>query len=677
MLAKAFAQELFKVRASFFVRRNDSVALLVNLFGTAKQMTRVFLALGIDDLTARSRSHPEDIPLIVEELNHRRSRAAARLKNSLTHSRMSDAQEPLGTSASSFARSERTNQTRDRARPENWATLFDFAATSEQEEIVDLFLSRQSMKVSAFAGTGKTSTLKFLAATAPEEKGLYLAFNKAIAVEANDTFGPNVKCLTTHALALQQVRSSYGNSHAKLFGAVNARKLVEMWNIERAEFGSLAIKPDMVAHLILRAVTRYEQSGDTELDIRHVELAGKTLGLSEANRTKLSSTIAAQAKVLWSQKVDINHDMPLGFDGFLKVWSLSEPRLPYDYILLDEAQDTNPAVLSVLERQSCQIVYVGDRHQQIYEWRGAENAMATVSNVAEAHLTQSFRFGSAIASEASRILNALGEDQPLVGLTAISSTVLSVGHAKTILTRTNAMLFREVMTAIDEGRAPLIVGGTKQMKALLSDVYKLKEGKPGSQPEFFGFYNWQEVIEFVQGPEGESLLAFVNLVEQVGVSALWRAIGLCVEEEHDADLILSTAHKAKGCEWDSVRIAEDFSFSQSETGQIPFSEARLFYVAITRAKQRLVVDPVIMSAFASNLAPDHVLRRMQSSALDKAPPTITDDDEGSAVMLDLNETDHPPDQSPEAPVQKATHSEYWASDAPRSNSKRKRFMGIF
>lgn len=61
-----------------------------------------------------------------------------------------------------------------------------------------------------------------------------------------------------------------------------------------------------------------------------------------------------------------------------------------------------------------------------------------------------------------------------------------------------------------------------------------------------------------------------------------------------ADVIISTAHKAKGLEWGSVRIGDDFKGPQKSktTGQIIMpndDELRLAYVAVTRAEKQL--DP--------------------------------------------------------------------------------------
>ncbi|MFX8098481.1 UvrD-helicase domain-containing protein, partial [Acinetobacter baumannii] len=82
----------------------------------------------------------------------------------------------------------------------------------------------------------------------------------------------------------------------------------------------------------------------------------------------------------------------ISHDVYVKLWQLSRPTIPADYILFDESQDANGLMLSVLRRQSAQVIYVGDPYQQIYEWRGAVNAMDHIKAQKRA-LTLSFRFG--------------------------------------------------------------------------------------------------------------------------------------------------------------------------------------------------------------------------------------------------------------------------------------------
>ncbi|MFB8831902.1 hypothetical protein ACE0DR_27505 [Azotobacter sp. CWF10] len=67
--------------------------------------------------------------------------------------------------------------------------------------------------------------------------------------------------------------------------------------------------------------------------------------------------------------------------------------------------------------QSARKIFVGDKWQQIYRWRGAENALdRQIEEDADAlYLTNSFRFGPLIAGVANAILALQGETRPWWG----------------------------------------------------------------------------------------------------------------------------------------------------------------------------------------------------------------------------------------------------------------------
>ena len=65
--------------------------------------------------------------------------------------------------------------------------------TKEQLDAMDLANTHCSFKISAYAGAGKTSTLKLIGQTLSDKNGLYLAFNKSIAEEAGTKFDNNVE----------------------------------------------------------------------------------------------------------------------------------------------------------------------------------------------------------------------------------------------------------------------------------------------------------------------------------------------------------------------------------------------------------------------------------------------------------------------------------------------------
>lgn len=81
--------------------------------------------------------------------------------------------------------------------------------TTEQEHSVDMALKLESFKIIAYAGTGKTKTLEAIsfALGKKNKKGLYLAFNRAVADEAKTRFDSSITCKTFHSLAHAQVPS--------------------------------------------------------------------------------------------------------------------------------------------------------------------------------------------------------------------------------------------------------------------------------------------------------------------------------------------------------------------------------------------------------------------------------------------------------------------------------------
>jgi superfamily I DNA/RNA helicase len=95
---------------------------------------------------------------------------------------------------------------------------------------------------------------------------------------------------------------------------------------------------------------------------------------------------------------------------------------------------------------------------------------------------------------------------------------------------------------------------------------------------------------------GRDLRPFVDLVDTHGTDAILAAVAQ-LAPERQAEVIVSTAHKARGREWALVKIADDFTSSKDtdqydDTGRavpgpIDDSEARLAYVAVTRTRSRL------------------------------------------------------------------------------------------
>lgn len=493
--------------------------------------------------------------------------------------------------------------------------------TSEQNEAVEKFRTGGSLKINAYAGTGKTTTLQLLAGTS-SARGMYLAFNKSIAQEASEKFPSSVTCSTVHSLAFRATPAAYKRNIKKMTDNMNVNAFAEHLRYQDGWLSGVKITARAQAHLARETLRHFMQGGRKEIDDRHVpdlDHMGNFAMLPPADRETLERRAIEGARMMWQRMSDPSDPVPLGHDGYLKLWALSDPRLSADFILLDEAQDTNPVVLGVLGKQQSQLVYVGDRHQQIYEWRGAVNAMDLVKTDHSTYLTTSFRFGTKIAEAASAVLRKLDERIPLTGNPAVESFI-GVDHPDAILARTNATVMSSVLEALSAGRNPHIVGGIGELIRMLNGVRDLKQGRATDIAEFFGFQHWSEVVEFSKLPEGEQIRTFVSLVESFGEERLISELRKTADSEKDADLIISTAHKAKGREWDCVRLAGDFMpslpsqaepdeepededdpQSETDTGEAKrkgnLAELRLFYVAMTRARKAIDIEPATLESF--------------------------------------------------------------------------------
>jgi hypothetical protein len=150
------------------------------------------------------------------------------------------------------------------------------------------------------------------------------------------------------------------------------------------------------------------------------------------------------------------------------------------YILLDEGQDTNDVVLDLFLRQRAQRVIVGDEYQAIYGWRGAVNALTQCRDQAGVvlTLTQSFRYGEAIAEVANEILSINPEcDFELRGWPERNSTLGDVNGRHTVIARSNAVLVEKALRCIREGKTISVVGGIRDACDQIESIYWLREGE--------------------------------------------------------------------------------------------------------------------------------------------------------------------------------------------------------
>ena len=477
--------------------------------------------------------------------------------------------------------------------------------TQEQQACIEKFHSSAQLKIAAFAGTGKTHTLIGIANSAPKERGLYLAFNKEISNEAKRKFSPNMDCLTTHALAYQFCAPSY--TKEKLSRSLNANQVAEWLSLEPVRFGdNREYSPRQVGQWILETLKAFYRSDAWNLSVEHVVCNRLGWGSNDEEAKSYAQSLCRWAQEVLKAARDPRSPIPLGHDGYLKLWSMSHPTLPYDFILLDEAQDTNAAVIHALTSQKAKTVYVGDKYQQIYGFRGALNAMDKIHVKAEASLTKSFRFGQPIADVANAIVHRFGDSRRLIGNNEVKSSVNTGELGKTQIYRSNMGMLSGLAAAIQDGKNPFIFGGVDGLRLMIDDVERLQSGQVAkAHADFFGFRNWSDLVSFSESEEGASYQTTVQIMSTYGVHSLKKMLDGLTPLESDSNLILTTAHKSKGKEWPQVEVCDDFAskgrlkiFKQDDYSfsDPAVEEITLLYVALTRAENSLLISDRILEA---------------------------------------------------------------------------------
>jgi superfamily I DNA/RNA helicase len=86
-------------------------------------------------------------------------------------------------------------------------------------------------------------------------------------------------------------------------------------------------------------------------------------------------------------------------------------------------------------------------------------------------------------------------------------------------------------------------------------------------------------------------LPIVQIIDREGTDYL-RQLLAKVSPEAEADFVVSTVHRAKGLEWQRVKVTGDFRFKTEDDGRTTLAddEKRLLYVALTRARGMLDVS---------------------------------------------------------------------------------------
>jgi superfamily I DNA/RNA helicase len=463
--------------------------------------------------------------------------------------------------------------------------------TGEQQAILAAARTAKRLAVSAAAGTGKTTLMEMLANDQPNKRILYVVYNKSAQIEGEARMPSNVTCRTTHALAwpkygkqmMDRINGPYRSARDDAIALGLKRTIVFPGDVRFAPPAQASMARDMVI--------RFCYSKAPQLTEAHFQCPE---GFDERLGASLASAILPIAHRTWADMISLRGHIKQVHDVYLKQWAIDNPHLRFDIVAVDEAQDTNECPADVIDRQRARIIAVGDSAQSIYGWRGATDYLDRMNADVRLALTQSWRFGQAVADEANVWLGVVGTDMRVIGSPHLNSTLGPIAAPDAILCRTNAGTIKQLIEAHTQDTKVHLVGDGTEMKMLAEAAIQLQAGERAYHPQLVAFKTWEQVVEFAENDSGGSDLAVsVRMIEEHGAETVVDAIKKAIpaKRKHEAQLVVTTAHKAKGLEWPKVRIADDFKEPlEKETGKplpIPKEDAMLAYVAVTRAMKTL------------------------------------------------------------------------------------------
>jgi len=239
----------------------------------------------------------------------------------------------------------------------------------------------------------------------------------------------------------------------------------------------------------------------------------------------------------------------------------------YDYILIDEYQDVNSTQIQLIDiLHPSNIFAVGDPRQSIYGWRGSD--IRYLLNFSVKYLGGQLLMLTDNYRSAPAIVSLINESIKEMGLLDLKSTVLGNGEIRLLQFDTEALEFKFVIETIISSNIPrkeiFVLARTNRQLVELSTVLQARR------------------------------ISHVLRSDELRKSA----------EAKDQDVTLATIHAIKGLEAEMVFVIgctpNNFPCRGTEHPVVEMvkleeydkeeEEKRLFYVAISRAKNKLYLS---------------------------------------------------------------------------------------
>jgi superfamily I DNA/RNA helicase len=468
-----------------------------------------------------------------------------------------------------------------------------------------------SCVLEAVAGSGKTTTL-IKALNLMKGSIFFGAYNKKIAVEI-ESRAPKMLGLTVSTMHAAGLRAwGRGKNNLK----VNKDKVRDIYRDASSRFPDYAPYEGAVLSLVSyakqAAVGALSRVDDNQVWLNLIE----HFDVDCLDNEKL---VIQLARKTLDRSILLNHDV-IDFDDMIYAPLVGKCKVQqYDWVLIDEAQDTNAsrrALALLLLNRGGRMVAVGDRHQAIYGFTGADadslDLIAKSVNAVQMPLTVTYRCPKTVVTLAQTYVNHIQAhpDAPEGKVTYLKDDDLTqVAHpGDAILCRFNAPLIELVYQFISQG-IPAKVEGRDIGNGLKVLVNRWKSRTYDHLLENLDKYLDREVAKF-RAKEMETkaaqvedkvncLKAIVNRAAKIDPKPTNVSQRVC--NEIDAifgenvgkeAVLLSSIHKSKGREWKKVIWKQTGPSKWARMAWELDQENNLCYVAVTRAMEELCLTPL-------------------------------------------------------------------------------------
>jgi DNA helicase II / ATP-dependent DNA helicase PcrA len=450
--------------------------------------------------------------------------------------------------------------------------------------------------VEAVAGSGKTSTIIWLLSHLNKlSKICLVTFNAHIKDELARRAPNWVKVMTVHALGFAALRKAYPHlasiepDEDKLYNIVK-----EMLPLpEDAPLRGTLCRLVSLAKMTL--VDADDVLALEEMSVRYgIDVNGSGERLYGLVATAMRLCLERIATIDYDDMIWLPLVLNLGIEQF-------------DWLLGDEVQDWNKAQLTLLLRAlkpGGRMIAVGDRHQSIYGFRGAD--VMAIPNLIEAlnavtlPLSICYRCPKSHVEMAQEIVPVI-ESAPeaidgLVDYVSYLKALPAMKDGDLVLCRINAALVSCAYALIKRG-IKATIRGRDIGKGLLDLIDKLEAYSIPSLIRNLDAYRAIELGRLEAKGNRESAIqalqdkcdTLIELTEGMSdLTALRNRISTIFDDKTKTGVILSTIHRAKGDEAEVVwiikpelmplKVAQDWEAQQ---------EQNIMYVAYTRSKRDL------------------------------------------------------------------------------------------